>query len=1457
MNKQRKTSHILNVFQYDEATGAVTLPSTLVLTAPASDDNSTKVGTTAWVRTYVSGLGYATQSYVTTAIANLVASAPATLDTLNELAAALGNDAAFSTTITTSIGTKVPQARTITINGTTYDLTANRSWTVTSMVYPSAGIAVSTGSAWGTSITDNSANWNTAFGWGNHASAGYLTSALAATTYASLTGAYANPAFVASLAYSKITGVPAFLTSYTETDPYRVTSVAVTGTSTKTITITRADASTVTTTWTDIDTDTNTYATTLGFSGGTLTLTNNNATTVTVSLDGRYYLATNPSAYITLTSLSAGVGISYNNTTGVITSTITQYTDTLARASLSFVAGSGAYNSTTGVITIPTNNNQITNGAGYITSYTETDTLATVTARGSSTNTSIQVNEKIGTTDNKGIFLRGTADVTHKLYYNTAIPANIWEYNANILFQHYNTGSPVTRFTFDTSGNFTATGTIAASNFSGSHSGTSSGTNTGDQTNISGTAASETLATVTGRGATTSTALTFSGGFNDGYITYSLAQINRSGGFVELQYSSGGGVKMFGAGATPITFATTGGATFSGTVAVNNTSPFATGTYSLDINGALLVKNTGRAANITLINADPAGTGNNAFVIHTVSGTLGSSLVDIQGYYGANVTGSTTIRLNPLGGNVLLGSLAGTGTRMVVADSTGTLSTQAIPSGGSSGVTSIVAGTNITISGATGAVTITNGITNNNQLTNGAGYITSSSLTGYLPLSGGIMTGSIVNNTDGAVIIESNATENNNWLWKENAKAWGLFWFNRGTQSGQTIGGYTTIGAELMFMGESIGIAMPSGWTGYYSTSKIAAMISNYNGYIYSASTIYAATSMVVGGNTVYHAGNIPTWNQNTTGNAATTSQRNFDGSLTSPDFYASGWFRNSTALNGLYNSAYDTHFYASGTGQWNFATSNNSWIQIALRPANHQSTVRGYLYADTSNNVGLLTYDGNWALRVDTNKNVQIYGSVSATNLSGTNTGDQTNISGNAATATTASSLAANTSPTIQVLNFTGVGTNSGNANQSYAIYQEGGAWSPPFPDLCIGYHTGIKLGAYFGYNGIRFFNNSDFATQTFSVNDGDNHVRVAYNLYVGGTISGSNLSGTNTGDQVNISGNAATASSVAWGNVSSRPGWMTSASLVEAHANANEFRNSGFYENSGGGSNWPSATWYNSVNVRHSNQANYHGFQVAMSYYDNLLWFRSYQGQGTFQSWAYAISSQNIGSQSVSYASTAGSATSASSATYATSAGSATTASTVTGASTMSGYLTVSANWSTSPYTSALTVIGTYPSITLRNSLADWEFLMHNDGAGDIQYYFGAGYTANSWNQRYTFGRYGDFYARTGSITASGDITAYSDIRVKENIEVIENALEKVKAIRGVTFNRTDLENDNGARHAGVIAQEVLEVLPEVVRTNDKGMYSVAYGNIVGLLIEAIKEQQLQIEELKNKLDNVLSSR
>tara|TARA_B110000208_G_C11581301_1_gene362662 strand:- start:244 stop:630 length:387 start_codon:yes stop_codon:yes gene_type:complete len=103
-------------------------------------------------------------------------------------------------------------------------------------------------------------------------------------------------------------------------------------------------------------------------------------------------------------------------------------------------------------------------------------------------------------------------------------------------------------------------------------------------------------------------------------------------------------------------------------------------------------------------------------------------------------------------------------------------------------------------------------------------------------------------------------------------------------------------------------------------------------------------------------------------------------------------------------------------------------------------------------------------------------------------------------------------------------------------------------------------------------------------------------------------------------------------------------------------------------------------------------------------------------------------------------------------------------------------------------------------------------------------------------------------GSITAVGSVTAYSDIRVKDNIEVIPNAIDKVKQLSGYTYNRTDI-GDVEKRHTGVIAQEVLKVLPEAVQLGEteEDKMSVAYGNMVGLLIEAIKEQQVQIDELK----------
>lgn len=106
--------------------------------------------------------------------------------------------------------------------------------------------------------------------------------------------------------------------------------------------------------------------------------------------------------------------------------------------------------------------------------------------------------------------------------------------------------------------------------------------------------------------------------------------------------------------------------------------------------------------------------------------------------------------------------------------------------------------------------------------------------------------------------------------------------------------------------------------------------------------------------------------------------------------------------------------------------------------------------------------------------------------------------------------------------------------------------------------------------------------------------------------------------------------------------------------------------------------------------------------------------------------------------------------------------------------------------------------------------------------------------------------------SIYAEYDIAAYSDARVKEDVITISGALEKVRSMRGVTYKRIGLESDK--RFMGVIAQEVLPHAPEVVHQDEDGMYSVSYQNMVGLLIEAMKEQQQQIDELKEQLNKYL---
>ena len=294
---------------------------------------------------------------------------------------------------------------------------------------------------------------------------------------------------------------------------------------------------------------------------------NFSAGTITADLSGT---ASNVTTNANLTGVVTSVGNATSIANGAITNAM------LANSAVANLTG--------------TNSGDQTNITGYSTAV-----VATVTG----TNSTELVRGNMADNDQFRILVGGTA--TNAGYAEIATADDGTE--PIYVRQYTGVFSTLTRTAtlLDGSGNTSFPGTIGASNFSGTHSGTSSGTNTGDQTNISGTAGSETLATVTGRGATTNTAVI----------------INNN-------------------------------------LAVNTNSPYDTSQFSLDVNGGLLIKNTSKTATLTLINANPATAVNAGFVQWTAGGTTTGAFAALQTYYGASIVGGT-LRLQPNGARVGIG----------------------------------------------------------------------------------------------------------------------------------------------------------------------------------------------------------------------------------------------------------------------------------------------------------------------------------------------------------------------------------------------------------------------------------------------------------------------------------------------------------------------------------------------------------------------------------------------------------------------------------------------------------------------------------------------------------------------------------------------------------------------------------------------------------------------------------
>ena len=204
-----------------------------------------------------------------------------------------------------------------------------------------------------------------------------------------------------------------------------------------------------------------------------------------------------------------------------------------------------------------------------------------------------------------------------------------------------------------------------------------------------------------------------------------------------------------------------------------------------------------------------------------------------------------------------------------------------------------------------------------------------------------------------------------------------------------------------------------------------------------------------------------------------------------------------------------------------------------------------------------------------------------------------------------------------------------------------------------------------------------------------------------------------------------------------------------------------------------------------------------------------------------------------------------------------------------------TITADYLTAPYYAGGATGSSYGSIRVDGTTGGYAGVYFSGASGTVSGMYDAGGNGGTWDPS-TGWHYYWLRAHTclgiggsttasgyrmyvngatyiaGSLYATGDVTAYSDVRKKKDIVTVDSALEKVIKLRGVYYIRID--DETNTRQLGVIAQETQSVVPEVVKYSEgTDEYGVTYGNFAGLFIEAFKEQQKQIEELKSIINDL----
>jgi len=365
-----------------------------------------------------------------------------------------------------------------------------------------------------------------------------------------------------------------------------------------------------------------------------------------------------------------------------------------------------------------------------------------------------------------------------------------------------------------------------------------------------------------------------------------------------------------------------------------------------------------------------------------------------------------------------------------------------------------------------------------------------------------------------------------------------------------------------------------------------------------------------------------------------------------------------------------------------------------------------------------------------------------------------------------------------------------------AYAIFRESGAWTHPYPDLCIAFHTGIKMGANAGYGGIRMYTDYNMVTELFSVGDGDTHVRVANNIYwSGGNSANANTAYTHSQSShsyLPLAGGTMS-DNIHFGNYGEGIVGVyasTRYQAVFAMGNSYKLANDGTSTGSLYGIAWTHSNVGGQSKSGLGHQALFMDNGVTYSAIGNGIW-----------------TTGNItASGAITGASYTGGAISGTTGTF-------------SGAVTSTYSTTMSPRWDNAFYV-----------------LQSQHWYGHNGSQ--------AMYLGESGN---------DIHTR-GTILGYKDITAYySDSRLKDFHGVIENPLDKVMKLNGYYWTENEkakeLGYNNDRMQVGVSAQEIEKVLPELIKDAPigHGYKTIDYGKITPLLIEAIKELKNEINQLK----------